>query len=97
MSARLHEFMTRIGDIEADQRGETSQQQLYRLLDVLSRIKKRAVDDRVDGRLSAGEDYVAFMVQLDGLINTIHTKLDTLAASDALTREALHIEPSEES
>ena len=74
--------MTRIADIETDQRGETRPQQLYRLLDVLSRIKKRAVDDRVDGRLPAGDDYVAFMVQLDGLINTIHTKLDMLVASD---------------
>lgn len=97
VSMRLHEFMTRIGDIEADQRGETSPQQLYRLLDVLSRIKKRAVDDRVEGRLPAGDDYVAFMVQLDGLINTIHAKLDVLATSDAGTKEALRVEPSEES
>ena len=97
MSARLHEFMTRIADIETDQRGETRPQQLYRLLDVLSRIKKRAVDDRVDGRLPAGNDYVAFMVQLDGLINTIHTKLDMLVASDVETKAALRVEPSEES
>ena len=97
MNMRLHEFMTRIGDIEIDQRGETNPHQLYRLLDVLSRIKKRAVDDRVEGRLSAGDDYIAFMVQLDGLINTIHTKLDMLAASDAVTRETLRVEPSEES
>ncbi|MDE0041836.1 MAG: hypothetical protein OXT74_07360 [Candidatus Poribacteria bacterium] len=84
MSMRLHEFMTRIADIEADQRGETNPQQLYRLLDVLSRIKKRAVDDRVEGRLPPGDDYVALMVQLDGLINTIHAKLAILAASDAV-------------
>ncbi len=97
LSARLHEFMTRIGDIESDQRGETSPQQLYRLLDVLSRIKKRAVDDRVKGRLLAGDDYVAFMVQLDGLINTIHAKLDSLAASDTGAMGTFRVEPSEES
>ena len=95
MSARLYEFMTRIGDIEADQRGETSPQQLYRLLDVLSRVKKRAVDDRVEGRLPTGDDYVAFMVQLDGLINTIHAKLNMLAASDAEVMDTLRVEPSE--
>ena len=95
VSMRLYEFMTRIGDIEADQRGETNPQQLYRLLDVLSRIKKRAVDDRVEGRLPAGDDYVAFMVQLDGLINTIHAKLAMLAASDAAARDALPDEPPE--
>ena len=97
MSARLHEFMTRIADIETDQRGETRPQQLYRLLDVLSRIKKRAVDDRVDGRIPAGDDYIAFMVQLDGLINTIHTKLDMLVSSHAETKEALRVEPSDDS
>ena len=97
LSARLHEFMTRIGDIESDQRGETSPQQLYRLLDVLSRIKKRAVDDRVKGRLLAGDDYVAFMVQLDGLINTIHAKLDSLAANDTGAMGTFRVEPSEES
>ncbi len=96
-SMRLHEFMTRIGDIEEDQRGETNPQQLYRLLDVLSRIKKRAVDDRVGGRLPAGDDYVAFMVQLDGLINTIHTKLDILVASDGKVETAPRVEPSGES
>ena len=96
MSARLHEFMTRIGDIEADQRGETDPQQLFRLLDLLSRIKKRAVDDRVEGRLAAGDEYVAFMVQLDGLVNTIHTKLDVLAAGDAEKKEALRAELSDE-
>ena len=95
MSMRLHEFMTRIADIEADQRGETNPQQLYRLLDVLSRIKKRAVDDRVEGRLPPGDDYVALMVQLDGLINTIHAKLAMLAASDAVTGGAPLDEPSE--
>ncbi len=95
MSMRLHEFMTRIADIEADQRGETNLQQLYRLLDVLSRIKKRAVDDRVEGRLPPGDDYVALMVQLDGLINTIHAKLAMLAASDAVTGGAPLDEPSE--
>ncbi len=97
MSARLHEFMTRIGDIEADQRGETNPQQLFRLLDLLSRIKKRAVDDRVEGRLAAGDEYVAFMVQLDGLINTIHTKLDMLAASDTETKATLRAHLTEES
>lgn len=95
MSMRLHEFMTRIADIEADQRGETNPQQLYRLLDVLSRIKKRAVDDRVEGRLPPGDDYVALMVQLDGLINTIHAKLAMLAASDAVAGGAPLVEPSE--
>ena len=94
---RLHEFMTRIGDIEEDQRGETNPQQLYRLLDVLSRVKKRAVDDRVDGRLPAGNDYLAFMVQLDGLINTIHTKLDILVVSDGRVETAPRVEPSGES
>ncbi|MDE0299297.1 MAG: TAXI family TRAP transporter solute-binding subunit [Candidatus Poribacteria bacterium] len=97
MSMRLHEFMTRIADIEADQRGETNPQQLYRLLDVLSRVKKRAVDDRVDGRLPPGDDYVALMVQLDGLINTIHAKLAMLAASDAVTGGASLVEPPEQS
>ena len=97
MRARLHEFMTRVGVIEADQRGETNPQQLFRLLDLLSRIKKRAVDDRVEGRISAGNDYVAFMVQLDGLINTIHTKLDMLVAGDAETKAPHRLEPSEES
>ena len=95
MSMRLHEFMTRIADIEADQRGETNPQQLYRLLDVLSRIKKRAVDDRVEGKLPPGDDYVALMVQLDGLINTIHAKLAMLAASDAVAGGAPLVEPSE--
>ena len=97
MRARLHEFMTRVGVIEADQRGETNPQQLFRLLDLLSRIKKRAVDDRVEGRISAGNDYVAFMVQLDGLINTIHTKLDMLVAGDAETKAPHRLEHSEES
>ena len=80
MNARLHEFMTQVGDIEADQRGERDLHQLFRLFDLLSRIKKRAVDDRVEGRLTAGDEYIAFMVQLAGLINTIQSKIFVLSA-----------------
>ena len=83
MSARLHEYMAQVGDIEADQRGERDPHQLLRLLDLVSRIKKRAVDDRVAGRLSAGDEYVAFMVQLAGLISTIQTKLFMLSDQSA--------------
>ena len=83
MSARLHEYMAQAGQIEADQRGERDPHQLLRLLDLISRIKKRAVDDRVEGRLPAGDEYVAFMVQLAGLINTIHSKLFVLSERGA--------------
>ena len=78
MSGRLYDLMTEVSDIEEDQRGETDLLQLFRTLDLLSRLKKRAVEDRVQERLSAGDEYVAFMMQLDGLVNTIHGKLTIL-------------------
>ena len=96
MSARLHEFMAQVGDIEADQRGERDPKQLLRLLDLISCIKKRAVDDRVEDRVSAGDEYVAFMVQLAGLINTIHSKLFMLLEAGAEVKAKEQLEFSNE-
>ncbi|MBI1925611.1 TAXI family TRAP transporter solute-binding subunit [Candidatus Poribacteria bacterium] len=92
MHDRLHELMLRVSDIEEDQRGETDVHQLFRLLDLLSRIKKRAVEDRVHGRLPAGDEYVGFMIQLDGLINTIHSKLTVLTDRGTDSKAAEQVE-----
>ena len=76
---RLSELMVQVSDVEEEQRGETDPRHLFRMLDQLSRIKKRAIEDHVHGRLNVGLEFVAFMMQLDGLINTIHGKITALA------------------
>ena len=83
LQQRLHEIMVQVSDIEEDQRGETDKRQLLRVLDQLSRIKKRTIEDHVQGRLIAGFEHIAFMMQLDGLINTIHGKLTALEGLEA--------------